>query len=64
MTNQAQEAYIKALYALGEVCEFDWGEVKLTIAGRLIKLQIAVFTSAAGNYRYATLFLKQDTACF
>jgi transposase/transposase-like protein len=64
LTNQAQEAYIKALYALGEVCEFDWGEVKLTIAGRLIKLQIAVFTSAAGNYRYATLFLKQDTACF
>ena len=27
------EAYIKAEYKLGDVCEFDWGEVKLTIDG-------------------------------
>ncbi len=64
LENQAAEAYIKAQYELGDVCEFDWGEVKLTIAGKLVKLQMAVFTSAAGNYRYAILFFKQDTACF
>lgn len=64
LENQAAEAYIKAQYGLGDVCEFDWGEVKLTIAGKLIKLQMAVFTSAAGNYRYAILFPKQNTACF
>lgn len=64
LTNKTAEAFIKARYELGDVCEFDWGEVKLTIAGKMIKLQIAVFTSAAGNYRYALLFLKQDTACF
>lgn len=64
LTSQATEAYIKALYGLGDVCEFDWGEVRLTISGKLIKLQISVFTSAAGNYRYALLFPKQDTACF
>lgn len=58
------EEVVKARYELGDVCEFDWGEVKLTIAGKLIKVQIAIFTSAAGNYRYALLFLKQDTACF
>ncbi len=64
LANQAAEAFIKARYELGDVCEFDWGEVKLTINDKLIKLQIAVFTSAAGNHRYALLFLKQDTACF
>lgn len=64
MQDQAKEAFVKARYELGDVCEFDWGEVKLTIAGKLIKVQIAIFTSAAGNYRYALLFLKQDTACF
>ncbi len=64
LQDQAAEAFIKAHYELGDVCEFDWGEEKLTIAGKLIRVQIAVFTSAAGNYRYAVLFLKQDTACF
>jgi transposase len=64
MQNQAAEAFIKAKYDLGDVCEFEWGEVKLTIAGKLIKLQMSVFASAAGNYRYSQLFHKQDTACF
>lgn len=64
MQNHAAEAFIKAMYELGDVCEFDWGKVKLKIAGKLIKLQMAVFASAAGNYRYSQLFHKQDTACF
>ena len=34
MQNQVAEAFIKAKYDLGDVCEFDWGEVKLTIAGK------------------------------
>jgi hypothetical protein len=46
------------------VCEFDWGEVKLFIGGRFKKLQMAIFTTAKGNYRYARLFVKQDTASF
>ena len=52
------EAYIKAEYKLDDVCEFDWGEVKLTIDGVNRSLQMAVFTSAKGNYRYAHLFTK------
>ena len=58
------EAYIKAEYKLGDVCEFDWGEVKLTIDGINRSLQMAVFTSAKGNYRYAHLFNKQNSECF
>lgn len=52
------------MYKPGDICEFDWGEVKLTIGGKTQKYQMAVFTSAYGNYRYAWLFTKQTTECF
>ena len=38
------EAFIKQVYDYGDVCEFDWGEVKLTINGIDIKYRMAVFT--------------------
>ncbi len=64
LENKGAEAFIRAEYELGDVCEFDWGEVKLEIAGQLRILQMAAFTSAKGNYRHAILFMKQDTSCF
>jgi len=64
MVKNHREAFIKQHYALGEVCEFDWGEVKLTIGGQDVTLQLAVFTSAKGNYRYARLFYNQKTESF
>lgn len=64
MTLNGREAFIKAEYEKGDVCEFDWGDVKLKIEGKIRILQMAVFASAAGNYRYALLMPKQDTACF
>jgi hypothetical protein len=64
LEGKAQESFIKQSYEYGQVCEFDWGEVKVFIDGALLKLQMAVFTSARGNYRYAHLFVKQDTASF
>lgn len=60
-----QEAYIRQEYMPGEVCEFDWGTVKLDIGNAgYQKYQMAVFTSAYGNFRYAKLYLTQDTAAF
>lgn len=64
LTNQGAEAFIRAQYDLGDVCEFDWGDVRIFINGQLRKLQMAAFTGASGNYRQATLFAKQDTSCF
>ncbi len=64
LESAGRETYIKQAYDPGDVCEFDWGEVKLDIDGRLRRLNLAVFTSARGNYRYARLFYKQDTASF
>jgi transposase len=59
-----KEAFIRQVYSPGDVCEFDWGEVKLEIGGRLQTLYMAVFTPAMSNYRYAVLFHRQDTASF
>ena len=60
-----KEAYIRQEYIPGEICEFDWGEVKLNIGGTgYHKYQMAAFASAYGNNRYAVLFRSQDTAAF
>ena len=59
-----QEAFIKQEYAYGEVCEFDWGETKLTISGKQTTFRMAVFTMAATNIRYAILCRQEDTQTF
>lgn len=64
INKEGGKAYIKAEYALGDVCEFDWGEIKAIIKGELKTFQMSVFASARGNYYYARLFPKQDTPCF
>jgi transposase len=58
------ETFIKQKYQPGNVCEFDWGESKIFINDKLRYLQLAIFTSAYGNYRYALLYPKQNTQCF
>jgi len=62
--DKRKEAYIRQVYEPGDVCEFDWGEVKLEIGGKMQTLYMAVFTPAMSNYRYAILFHRQDTAAF
>ena len=64
INKEAQEAYIRQEYALGEVCEFDWGEVKLVINGKKKTLQMSVFTTARGNYRWGDLYHNQKTEAF
>lgn len=59
-----REAFIRQEYRPGQSCEFDWGLVKLEIGGQMEDLQMAVFTSSYSNYRYATLFRRQDSPAF
>lgn len=59
-----EEAFIRQQYEPGTVCEFDWGEIKLNIGGDLLCFQLAVFTSAYSNYRYAIIYKRQDTLSF
>lgn len=61
---RSKESFIKQKYSPGETCEFDWGEVKLYIGGKLQILNLAVFTSAYSNHRWAKLFYRQDTLAF
>ena len=62
---KCKEAYIRQEYKPGDVVEFDFRVVKLeTEGGVLREYQLAVFTSAYSNYRWARLFPKQDTFCF
>jgi transposase len=56
------EAFIRQEYVPGQSVEFDWGEVKLEIGGKLQKFMLAVFTSAYSNFRYARLYDRQDMA--
>jgi len=58
------ESFIRQQYEPCGVCEFDWGEVKLKIDGIDRVYQLAVFTLAWSNYRFAYLFARQDTQSF
>jgi transposase len=64
LQSTSAEAFIRQSYQPGESCEFDWGEVKLNIDGCQTKLQLAVFTSAYSNHRYAFIYNRQDTLSF
>ncbi len=61
---ESKEAYIRQEYTPGEVCEFDWGEVKLTIAGKSRICQMAVFSPTWGDYRYGELYTNQKSESF
>ncbi|QXM06230.1 hypothetical protein [Crassaminicella indica] len=48
----AKEAFIKQEYSKGDAAEFDWETVKLYTEGSVLReYQMAIFTSAYGNYR-------------
>jgi transposase len=59
-----KEAFIRQEYTLGDVCEFDWGEVKLNIGDKYRRYYLSVFTCAYSNYRYSILYQRQDTLGF
>ena len=58
------EAFIKQQYDYGDVCEFDWGEVKLLVNGIETKFRMAVFTMAKSNFRFAYLYNNENTQSF
>ena len=58
---RTKDVYIRQEYAPGSECEYDWGDVKLEIAGVQVTLKMAVFTLAHSNGRYAYLFHHENT---
>ena len=51
-----KEAFIRQEYDLGETIEFDWGEVKLIIGGKIQVLNMGLLTTAKGFYNYSRLY--------
>lgn len=64
LERKKQETFIRQAYNPGEVCEFDWGEVKIKLKGKHRICYMAAFTSAYSNYRFAVLFERQDKISF
>ena len=64
MLNEGKEAFIRGIYGPGDICEFDWGEVKLWIDGTLMTLHMAAFCTARGNYRFGCLYTNEKTESF
>ena len=62
--SKQREAFIRQQYEPGSVCEFDWGELRLEVAGKPERYYLAVYTSAFSNYRFAQLYSRQDTLAY
>lgn len=62
--NLNKECFIKQEYDFADRLEYDFGEVKLLISGKLCKLYIAVLSSPASNFRWAYLYKSQDQEVF
>lgn len=62
--DKAKECFIKQQYEYGDRLEYDFGEVKLIIAGELNTYHLAVLSSPASNYRWAYLYKNQKNDVF
>ena len=58
-----KEVFVRQDPAVGREIEFDWGEVKLFIDGKLRSFSLAVFTLAYSNERYARLYESETMIC-
>lgn len=54
-----KEAFIAQRYEYGDRFEYDFGEVKLYIGGRLRRIQMAVMVACASDVRFALLYENQ-----
>ncbi len=59
-----KEAFIAQTYEYGQRFEYDFGEVRLEIAGSLVKTYLAVMVAPASGYRFAILYRNQRFEAF
>lgn len=60
---RTKEVHIRQDPTAGREIEFDWGEVKLFIDGKLRSFSLAVFTLAYSNERFARLYESETMVC-
>lgn len=61
---KAGEAFVAQRYEYGQRFEYDFGEAKLYIAGRLRRIQMAVMCAPASGARFALLYDNQKQGVF
>lgn len=59
-----RDAFIAQRYEYGDRFEYDFGEVKLHIGGRLRRIQMAVMVACASDVRFALLYESQRQDVF
>jgi hypothetical protein len=59
-----KECFIKQTYEYGDRLEYDFGEIKLVIDGKLDRYYMAVFSSPASDFRWAFLYKNQKKEVF
>ena len=62
--NTKKEAFIAQEYPFGKRFEYDFGEVELIIAGKKVKLALAVMVAVASGYKFALLYPNQKFDVF
>ena len=61
---KVDEAFVAQRYDYGQRFEYDFGEVKLYIAGRLRRIQMAVMCAPASDVKFALLYDNQKQDVF
>lgn len=64
LKQKTREAFIRQEYPLGYRVDFDFGEVKLEIAGKVRTYHLAVFASPASDFYWAYLYTNQKQDVF
>ncbi len=64
LTRRPAEAFVAQQYEFGERFEYDFGEVRLELGGRMRKLYLAVMCCPASDYRFALLYENQGKGVF
>lgn len=62
-TAKSKEVFIRRYCEPGYEVEFDWGEIKLIIDGKIKTFSLAVFTLAHSNYRFARIYQSETQVC-
>src|SRR5690625_6676343 len=60
---RSKEVFIRRYCEPGHEVEFDWGEVKLELNGKLKSYSLAIFTLAHSNYRFARIYQSETQVC-
>ena len=59
-----KEAFVRQVYEPGDIVEFDWGDIKLIIDGKMKKIQGAVFVLPYSGHYFSQLYYRQNTESF